>query len=100
MGLVFVGAVFCGSWLACDSLFPQALELWQVYAVQMWERACSRKLCVGRWSFLVGVHIQCCGNGHLGFRSYSGSLLERPKSKQKAFAGMTHPHGLQISSRT
>ncbi len=22
-----------------------------------------------------GVHIRCCGNGHLGFRSYSGSLL-------------------------
>ncbi|WP_323147277.1 hypothetical protein, partial [Pseudomonas marginalis] len=22
------------------------------------------------------VHIRCCGNGHLGFRSYSGSLLE------------------------
>ncbi|KJZ51108.1 hypothetical protein VC36_29735 [Pseudomonas marginalis] len=23
-----------------------------------------------------GVHIRCCGNGGLGFRSYSGSLLE------------------------
>ncbi len=29
------------------------------------------------------VHIRCCGNGHLWFRSYSGSLLEGPKSKQK-----------------
>ncbi len=23
----------------------------------------------------MSVHIRCCGNGHLGFRSYSGSLL-------------------------
>ena len=30
------------------------------------------------------VHIHCCGNGHLGFRSDSGSLLEKsPKSNQK-----------------
>jgi hypothetical protein len=36
--------------------------------------------------FLGCVHIRCCGNGGLGFRSYSGSLLERPKSNQKAFA--------------
>jgi hypothetical protein len=28
-----------------------------------------------RFLFLSGVHIRCCGNGHLGFRSYSGSLL-------------------------
>jgi hypothetical protein len=26
----------------------------------------------------VGVHIRYLGNGHLGFRSYSGSLLEGP----------------------
>ena len=33
---------------------------------------------------LEWVHIHCCGNGHLGFRSYSGSLLEKsPKSNQK-----------------
>ena len=32
----------------------------------------------------VCVHIRCCGHGHLGFRSYSGSLLEKsPKSNQK-----------------
>ena len=33
-----------------------------------------------------GVHIRCCGNGCLGFRSYSGSLLEGPKSNQKVLA--------------
>jgi len=32
------------------------------------------------------VHIRCYGNGHLWFRSYSGSLLEGPKSKQKVLA--------------
>jgi len=32
------------------------------------------------------VHIHCCGNGHLGFRSDSGSLLEGPKSNQKVLA--------------
>ncbi len=32
------------------------------------------------------VHIHSCGNGYLGFRSYSGSLLEGPKSKQKVLA--------------
>ena len=36
--------------------------------------------------WVVGVHIRCCGNGGLWFRSYSGSLLERPKRKQKALA--------------
>ena len=35
---------------------------------------------------LVGVPIRFCGNGDLWFRSYSGSLLERPKSNPKAFA--------------
>ena len=51
--------------------------------------------------FGVGcVHIRYLGNGGLGFRPYGGSLLEGPKSKQKVLAGMTHPHGLQISSRT
>ena len=39
----------------------------------------------GRW-FREWGHIRCCGNGDLWFRSYSGSLLERPKSNQKAFA--------------
>ncbi len=38
-----------------------------------------------------GVYIRFCGNGCLGFRSYSGSLLRSPeagpvKSKQNAFA--------------
>ncbi len=27
----------------------------------------------------AGVHIRCCGNGCLGFRSYSGSLWKSPK---------------------
>src|SRR5476651_1698346 len=41
---------------------------------------------------VVGVHIRCCGNGVLWFRSYSGSLLANArnagpaKSKQKVFA--------------
>ena len=45
-------------------------------------------LLLGRWfrEVLVWVYIRCCGNGYLWFRSYSGSLLERPKSNQKAFA--------------
>ena len=34
----------------------------------------------------MGGQIHYFGNGGLGFRSYSDSLLERPKSKQKAFA--------------
>ena len=32
------------------------------------------------------VHIRYLGNGHLGFRSDSGSLLEGPKSNQKVLA--------------
>ena len=45
-------------------------------------------LLLGRWCLerVVWVHIRFFGNGGLWFRSYSGSLLERPKSKQKAFA--------------
>ena len=44
------------------------------------------------WGAFGGVHIRCCGNGHLGFRSYSGSLLANArnagpaKSNQKVFA--------------
>ena len=30
------------------------------------------------------MYIRCCGNGCLGFRSYSDSLFQTPKSKQKA----------------
>ncbi|QFG29694.1 hypothetical protein F6476_11045 [Pseudomonas umsongensis] len=33
---------------------------------------------------VVGVHIHCCDNGHLGFRFYSDSLFQTPKRKQKA----------------
>ncbi|WP_230182979.1 hypothetical protein, partial [Pseudomonas carnis] len=41
----------CGSWLACDGgLTAEAV---------------------------ICVHIHFCGNGHLGFRFYSGSLLEK-----------------------
>ena len=32
------------------------------------------------------VHIRYLGSGRYGFRPYGGSLLERPKSNQKAFA--------------
>ena len=40
---------------------------------------------------LDGVHIHCCGNGHLGFRPDGGSLLKSrnagpDKSKQNALA--------------
>ncbi|MGY2324227.1 hypothetical protein ACW9H4_24525, partial [Pseudomonas azotoformans] len=38
------------------------------------------------WGAFFMVYIRYLGNGYLWFRSYSGSLLERPKSKQKAFA--------------
>ena len=42
---------------------------------------------MGVWrGCLVGVHIHCCGNGGLWFRSYSDSLFEGPKSKQKVLA--------------
>ena len=27
-----------------------------------------------------GVYIRCCGNGHLGFRPYGGSLLKSPEA--------------------
>ena len=53
----------CGSWLACDGSLTADQDV-----------GSDR------------VHIRSCGNGHLWFRSYSGSLLERPKSNQKAFA--------------
>ena len=46
------------------------------------------------------LHIRCCGDGFYWFRPYGGSLLIERKSKQNALAGMTHPHGLHISSRT
>ena len=53
----------CGSWLACDGSLTADQDV-----------GSDR------------VHIRSCGNGHRWFRSYSGSLLERPKSNQKAFA--------------
>ena len=46
----------------------------------------------GESNGMFGVHIRCCGHGHLGFRSYSGSLLANArnagpaKSNQKVFA--------------
>ena len=45
----------------------------------MWELACLR------WRSFC-VHIRYLGNGYLWFRSYSGSLLEGPKSNQKVLA--------------
>jgi hypothetical protein len=42
-------------------------------------------------SYFVGVHIRCCGNGFLWFRSYSDSLFQTPKSKQKALPRRTAP---------
>ena len=46
----------------------------------LWERACSRWLCVRRICF-EGVHIRFCGNGHLGFRPYGGSLGKAPSNQ-------------------
>ena len=61
-----------------------------VWRSKLWERVCSRKRPGSRpFSFRCtypsGVHIRCCGNGHLGFRPYGDSLfLQAPKkSKQK-----------------
>ena len=79
-----------------------------MYTVQMWELACQRwrpgsrpipcrctqSKCGSGLAreggliadhFLSGVHIHCCGNGHLGFRPYGDSLFfQTPKkSKQK-----------------
>ncbi len=53
----------------------------------MWELACLRWRAFGVGVGVgVGVYIRYLGNGGLWFRSYSGSLLERPKSNQKVFA--------------
>ena len=49
----------------------------------LWERACSRRLCVRRRVFF-GVHIHCCGNGRYWFRPYGESLFQTPKRNQKA----------------
>ncbi|AZE68489.1 hypothetical protein SAMN05216475_0799 [Pseudomonas synxantha] len=54
--------ICCATYVGFDS----------VYAIRMWEGACPR------WR-PVGVHIHCCGNGHLWFCSYSGSLLKSAK---------------------
>ena len=35
------------------------------------------------------MYIRCCGNGFLWFRSYSDSLFQTPKSKQKALPRRT-----------
>ncbi|VVO60802.1 hypothetical protein PS843_00776 [Pseudomonas fluorescens] len=37
-------------------------------------------LCQATWIF-EGVHIQCCGNGRLGFRPYGGSLGKAPSNQ-------------------
>ena len=39
--------------------------------------------------FLDWGYIRCCGNGLLWFRSYSDSLFQTPKSKQKALPRRT-----------
>ena len=41
--------------------------------IKLWELACLRP------GLFDGVHIHSCGNGHLGFRSYSGSLWKSAK---------------------
>ena len=66
----------CGSWLACDSGIPDPADPSVTPPSK-----CGSGL--ARESGLIGdqdleayrVHIHSCGNGHLGFRSYSGSLL-------------------------
>ncbi len=37
-------------------------------------------LCQAAWIF-EGVHIRCCGHGHLGFRPYGGSLGKAPSNQ-------------------
>ena len=48
------------------------------------------------WGAFGGVHIRCCGNGRLGFRSYSGSLLANaPKVTKKS---LPHHSALRLGS--
>jgi len=45
------------------------------------------------------VHIRCCGNGFLWFRSYSGSLWQTPQSNQRSWAPAYGPSlGLGVPS--
>ncbi|CAI8891435.1 hypothetical protein EMIT0196MI5_330013 [Pseudomonas sp. IT-196MI5] len=46
----------------------------------LWERACSRWLCVGRICF-DGVHIRFSGYGRYWFRPYGGSLGRAPSNQ-------------------
>ncbi len=46
----------------------------------------------GESNGMFGVHIRCCGHGHLGFRSYSGSLLANaPKVTKRSLPHHSAP---------
>jgi hypothetical protein len=85
-----------------------------MYAVQMWERACSRRRPYSRpisrrytqsncgsWpasdgglvadQSLAGVHIHSCGNGHLRFRPYGESLLSNATKGTKKSCPSVRP---------
>ena len=85
--------VLCGSWLACDSGIPAPADPSVTPPSK-----CGSGL--ARESGLVGdrdleayrVHIHSCGNGHLGFRSYSGSLLANaPKVTKRSLPHHSAP---------
>ncbi|AZE89813.1 Threonine synthase [Pseudomonas orientalis] len=69
----------CGRGLAPDGGLRADQDFVSIPA-QMWEGACPRwrpQSRPGCW--ISRVHIRFCGNGHLGFRFYSGSLLKSAK---------------------
>ncbi|SDU97774.1 hypothetical protein SAMN05216558_1402 [Pseudomonas vancouverensis] len=57
---------FCG--FSRDGFVPCGSEL-------------ARDDCLAGEVVFSGVHIHCCGNGRLGFRSYSGSLGRAPSNQ-------------------
>ena len=83
----------------------------------MWERACPRWRCISQLmyrltlshrgigiyttllssAYWVCVHIRCCGHGHLGFRSYSGSLWKSPKVSKGLCPACRHLAGARCS---
>ncbi|SDP56243.1 hypothetical protein SAMN04490202_4875 [Pseudomonas reinekei] len=67
----------CGSWPASDGGLTGDLDVAVVPdSCGSWP-ASDGGLTVSL--AFAGVHIRCCGNGCLGFRSYSGSLWKSPK---------------------
>ncbi len=65
---------FAGANRVCDVFVVEGATavgyLWGFFSKRWANRGWGR--CGVVW---CGVHIRCCGNGGLGFRSYSGSLL-------------------------